>query len=228
MEKATLDLSYTRVLSPVDGLVGLTKVKPGTLVGRGESTLLTTVSKVNPIVLRVAATEADALRVSKRDPSRIGEAPRANDIEMTLADGTVYSQRGSISAVERQINAATGTLTLLVNFPNPDAVLRPGQYGRARILLEMRKGALLVPQRAVQALQSLYSVAVVGGDNKVTFRNVKVGPRVDTMWVIDEGLKPGEQVVAEGLQALTDGTIVRTKPMPAAPAPTSPAAGGAK
>jgi RND family efflux transporter MFP subunit len=218
VEKATLDLGYTRVLSPVDGLVGLTKVKPGTLVGRGESTLLTTVSKVNPIVLRVAATEADALRVSKRDPSRIGEAPRANDIEMTLADGTVYSQKGSISAVERQVNAATGTLTLLINFPNPDSVMRPGQYGRARILLEMRKAALLVPQRAVQVLQSLYSVAVVGGDSKVAFRNVKVGPRVDTMWVIEDGLKPGEQVVAEGLQALSDGIVVRTKPMPAAPA----------
>ena len=224
IEQATLNLGYTRVASPIDGLVGTTKVKPGSLVGRGESTLLTTVSEINPIVLSVGVTEADYLKVAKRDPSKAGEEPRAGGIELTLADGTVYPHTGTIRTVERNVNAATGTLNVQINFPNPDAVIRPGQYGRARILLEMRKGALLVPQRAVQALQSLYSVAVVGSDNKVAFRNVKVGPRVDTLWVIDEGLKPGEQVVAEGLQALTDGMTVRTKPMPPAAAAAAPAA----
>jgi membrane fusion protein, multidrug efflux system len=214
IDKATLDLGYTRVLAPVDGLAGTTKVKPGSLVGRGDATLLTTVSELNPIVLRVAATEADYLRVAKRDPSRIGDAPKAGGIEMTLADGTVFPQTGTVRTVERAINASTGTLSLQIAFQNPNMILRPGQYGRARILLEMRKGALLVPQRAVQALQSLYSVAVVGGDNKVAFRNVKVGPKVDTLWVIEEGLKPGDQVVAEGLQALSDGITVRTKPLP--------------
>jgi membrane fusion protein (multidrug efflux system) len=223
VERATLDLGYTKVLAPVAGLIGLTKVKPGSLVGRGESTLLTTVSTINPIVLRVGATEADVLRVSKRDPSRIGDAPKAGDIQLSLADGSVFPQTGTIATIERQVNAATGTLTVLINFPNPDSVLRPGQYGRARILLDMRKGALLVPQRAVQALQSLYSVAVVAGDNKVAFKNVKVGPRVDALWVIEDGLTPGDQVVAEGLQALTDGMVVRTKPMPA----QAPAAGTA-
>jgi membrane fusion protein (multidrug efflux system) len=221
IDKATLDLSYTRILAPVDGLAGTTKVKPGSFVGRGEATLLTTVSQLNPIVLRVAATEADYLKVAKRDPSKIEQAPSAGGIEMTLADGTLYPHTGTIRTVERAVNAATGTLGLQIDFPNPENIVRPGQYGRARILLEMRRGAILVPQRAVQALQSLYSVAVVGGDNKVAFRNVKVGPKVDTLWVIDEGLKPGEQVVAEGLQALTDGATVRTKPMPATP----PAAG---
>ena len=221
IEKATLDLSYTRILAPVDGLAGTTKVKPGSLVGRGDATLLTTVSQLNPIVLTVAATEADYRRVAKRDPSRTGEEPRAANIEMTLADGSIYPYKGTVTTVERAINASTGTLSMQINFPNPDNVVRPGQYGRARILLEMRKGALLVPQRAVQALQSLYSVAVVGGDNKVSFRNVKVGPKVDTLWVIEDGVKPGEQVVAEGLQALTDGITVRTKPMPATP--TTPA-----
>jgi membrane fusion protein (multidrug efflux system) len=217
IDKATLDLSYTRVVSPVDGLAGLTKVKPGSFVGRGDATLLTTVSQINPIVLRVAATEADYLKVAKRDPSKIEAAPSAGGIEMTLADGTVYPQTGSITAVDRNINASTGTLALQISFPNKENIVRPGQYGRARILLEMRRGAMLVPQRAVQALQSLYSVAVVGGDNKVTFRNVKVGPKVDTLWVIEDGVKPGEQVVAEGLQALSDGITVRTKPMPATP-----------
>ena len=214
VEKATLDLGYTRVLSPVDGLSGTTKVKPGSLVGRGESTLLTTISHINPIVLSVSATEADYLKVAKRDPTRTGEEPRAANIEMTLADGAVYPEKGVVTTVERAVNASTGTLTLQINFPNPDNVLRPGQYGRARILLEMHRGALLVPQRAVQELQSLRSVAVVGSDNKVTFRNVKAGPKVENLWVIEDGLKPGEQVVAEGLQALSDGVTVRTKPMP--------------
>jgi membrane fusion protein (multidrug efflux system) len=120
------------------------------------------------------------------------------------------------------VNSATGTLGVQLYFPNPDNVIRPGQYGRARMLLDTKEGALLVPQRAVQELQNLYSVAIVGADGKVAFRNVKVGPRVDSLWVIEEGLKPGEQVVAEGLQALRDGMTVRTKPM-AAPAAESTA-----
>ena len=146
-------------------------------------------------------------------------------IELVLADGATYPHPGTIGPVERAVNASTGTLGVQLYFPNPDNVLRPGQYGRARLLLDTKAGALLVPQRAVQELQNLYSVAIVGGDGKIAFRNVKVGPRVDTLWVIEEGLKPGEQVVAEGLQSLRDGMTVRTKPMaaPAAAARTEPA-----
>jgi membrane fusion protein (multidrug efflux system) len=214
VDKATLDLGYTRVYSPINGLVGITQVKPGNLVGRGESTLLTTVSQIDPIIFHVGVSEADYLRVIKRDPSRAGAEPRAAGIQLTLADGTVYPQTGQLGPVERAVNATTGTLGVQILFPNTDSVLRPGQYGRARILLDTKTGALLVPQRAVQELQSLYSVAVVSGD-KVAFRNVKVGPRVDALWVIEEGLKPGEQVVAEGLQAIRDGMTVRAKPMPA-------------
>jgi len=214
IDKAQLDLGYTKVSSPVDGLIGFTKVKPGTLVGRGESTLLATVSQINPIVLRVGVAEADYLRVIKQRDASQGDQPAIDRrIELTLADGSVYPQPGKVKTVERAVNAATGTLSLQLEFANPNNVVRPGQYGRARILLEMRKDALLVPQRAVQELQSLRSVAVVTG-NKVEFRNVKAGPRVDSMWVIEEGLKPGDQVVAEGLQALRDGIEVRTKPMP--------------
>src|SRR4051812_5495318 len=187
VEKAQLDLGYTKVNSPVDGLIGFTKVKPGTLVGRGESTLLTTVSQITPIVLNVGVTEADYLRVIKqRDASR-GDQPIDRRIELTLADGSIYGEPGKIKTAERAVNAATGTLTVQMEFANPNNVVRPGQYGRARILLEMRKDALLVPQRAVQELQSLRSVAVVSG-GKVQFRNVKAGARVDSMWVIEEGL----------------------------------------
>jgi membrane fusion protein (multidrug efflux system) len=219
VEKATLDLSYTRITSPIDGLVGTTKVNAGNLVGRGESTLLTTVSKIDPIIFKVGVTEADYLKVIKRDPSRAGQEPRASGIELTLADGTVHPQTGSLGPVDREVNGATGTLGAQIIFPNPNSVLRPGQYGRARLLIETKRNALLVPQRAVQELQDLHRVAVVSGGSKVEFRNVKVGPRVDALWVIEEGIQPDDTVVAEGLQAITDGMTVRTKPLSAAGAP---------
>jgi len=180
VEKATLDLGYTRVRAPIDGLVGLTKVKPGSLVGRGESTLLTTISQINPIVLRVGVTEADYLRVVKRNPGRTGEDPRAGGIELTLADGSTHPETGTVSNVERAVNASTGTLSLQITFANPSNVVRPGQYGRARLLLETRRNAMLVPQRAVQELQNLRSVAVVGPDNKVrstTSRSARASSR---------------------------------------------------
>jgi membrane fusion protein (multidrug efflux system) len=214
VDKATLDLSYTKITSPINGLVGTTQVKPGSLVGRGESTLLTTVSVIDPMIFRVAIPEADYLSIIKRDPKRAGRQGTASGIQLTLADGTTHPQTGTVGPVDRAINASTGTLGVQFYFPNPLSVLRPGQYGRARVLLDTKAGALLVPQRAVQELQNLFSVAVVSGDGKVAFRNVKVGPRVDTLWVIEDGLKPGEKVVAEGLQALREGMSVRTKPMP--------------
>jgi membrane fusion protein (multidrug efflux system) len=216
VQKATLDLSYTRVTAPISGMVGTTLVKPGNLVGRGQNTLLTTISQIDPMLFRVGVTEADYLRVAKREPSRVGEAPRAAGIQLTLSDGTVYPQSGRVATVDRAVDPTTGTLGLQLEFPNPQLLLRPGQYGRARLLLETKPGALLVQQRAVQELQNLYSVAVVGGDNKVALRNVKVGQRVDALWVVEEGVKPGDRVVVEGLQRISDGMIVAPKPAPVA------------
>ncbi len=217
VEKATLDLSYTRISSPIDGLVGITQVKPGNLVGRGESTLLTTISQINPILFRVAATEADYLRYSKRQSQRAtGGSPLADGIQLTLADGSVYAHTGRVNLVDRAVDPTTGTLGIQLEFANPDLLLRPGQYGRVRLLLDTRMGALLVPQRSVQELQNLYNVAVVGADNKVAFRSVKVGQRVGSLWVIEEGLKMGERVVSEGLQRIQDGMTVVAKPAPAA------------
>jgi membrane fusion protein, multidrug efflux system len=213
--KAKLDLGYTRVTSPISGLVGTTRVKPGNLVGKAEPTLLTTVSQIDPMLFKIGVTEADFLRIMRRFPGRVGAAPQAGGIELTLADGIVYPQKGQVGAIERAVNPATGTLGVQLVFPNPQFVLRPGQYGRARLLIDTRRNALLVPQRAVQELQNLFSVAVVKPDNKVAFRNVMVGPRVDTLWVIASGLKPGERVVAEGLQRIRDGMTVNAKPMPA-------------
>jgi membrane fusion protein (multidrug efflux system) len=212
VDKATLDLGYTRVFSPISGLIGTTRVKPGNLVGKGEPTLLTTVSQIDPINFRAGVTEAEFLRVTKRFPERVGNAPRAIGIELTLSDGTRHPYTGRVGVVDRAVNPATGTIGVKLEFPNTGFILRPGQYGRARILIDTRKNALLVPQRAVQELQNQFSVAVVKPDQTVSFRNVKVGPRVASMWVIDEGLKPNEQVVAEGLQKIKDGMTVRTKP----------------
>jgi membrane fusion protein (multidrug efflux system) len=229
VEKATLDLSYTRIASPINGLIGTTQVKAGNLVGRGESTLLTTVSQIDPMLFRVGVTEADYLRIARRvqgEGGSAGQAPRTREgIELTLADGTKYPQTGRVNTVERAVDPTTGTLGLELIFPNPQQILRPGQYGRVRILIETKPGALLVPQRAVQELQNLYSVAVVQ-DGKVAFRNVKVGQRVGSLWVIEDGLKAGEQVVVEGLQRIQEGMAVSAKPAPATPTGNTAAPAG--
>jgi membrane fusion protein (multidrug efflux system) len=144
-------------------------------------------------------------------------------IELILADGTLHPYKGKVDAIERAVDPTTGTLAIQVSFPNPKRLLRPGQYGRVRFVSQVKKGALLVPQRAVSELQNLYSVAVVGADNKVSFRNVKVGPRVDGLWVIEDGLKPGERVVVEGLQRVREGAVVSPKAVPS-PSPGTGAA----
>lgn len=214
-EKASLDLSYTRITAPISGLIGTSQVKPGNLVGRGENTLLTTISQIDPILFKAGVTEADYLRVARRATDRIGATPQKGGIQLTLSDGSVYGHEGTIEVVDRAVNPTTGTLGIQMRFPNPEQVLRPGQYGRARILLDTRAQAMLVPQRAVQELQNLYSVAVVTSDNKIVFRNVKVGPRVDSLWVLEDGVKPGEKIVVEGLQRIRDGMTVTPKPAPA-------------
>jgi membrane fusion protein (multidrug efflux system) len=215
VDKAALDLGYTKITAAIDGLVGITALKPGNLVGRGESTLLTTISQIDPILVRVAATEADYLRYSKEQSGRqTGESPVSSGITLTLADGSRYPQTGKVDSVDRAVDPTTGTLGIQIRFPNPDLLLRPGQYTRARLLLETKSNALLVPQRAVQELQNLTSVAVVDASNKVAFRTVKAGLRVGSLWVIDEGLKPGEKVVSEGLQRIQDGMTVSAKPAP--------------
>jgi membrane fusion protein (multidrug efflux system) len=221
VEKATLDLSYTKVTSPIDGLVGVTQVKPGNLVGRGESTLLTTISQINPMLFHVAVTEADYLRYTKRQPARTDKGATATGIQLTLADGSTYAHTGRINLVDRAVDPTTGTLGIQLEYPNPDLLLRPGQYGRARLLLETATGAMLVPQRAVQELQSIYSVAVVDASNKVAFHTVKVGQRVGSQWVILEGVNPGDHVVVEGLQRIQDGMTVVAKPAPDAGAAKS-------
>jgi membrane fusion protein (multidrug efflux system) len=225
VEKAQLDLGYATIYAPLDGLIGTTKVKTGNLVGRGESTLLVTISQIDPILFRAGIAEAEYLRVAKRaqdDLSAGRTGTSATPVQLILADGTTHPHEGRLDAVERNVDATTGTLALQIKFPNPDRLVRPGQFGRVRAVIDTKKDALLVPQRAVQELQNLYNIAVVGPDNKVSFRTVTVGPREGTLWVIEEGLKPGEKVVVEGLQRLREGLTVVPKPAP--PAGAAPAA----
>ncbi len=209
VEKATLDLSYTRVRSPIDGLIGTTRVKEGALVGRGENTLLTTVSTIDPVIFRAGVAEAEYLRI-RQQLQKSGAAADLQKVrvQLLLADGTRYAHEGRLEFAERAVDTSTGTLMIQFRFPNPERLLRPGQYGRARFVIDQRVNALLVPQRAVQEMQGTYSIAVVGGDGTVAFRTVKVGPRIETMWVVEEGVKPGDRVVVEGLQRIRDGMKV--------------------
>jgi membrane fusion protein (multidrug efflux system) len=218
LEASQLDLGYATITAPLDGLIGTTKVKTGNLVGRGESTLLVTISQIDPILFRAGIAEAEYLKVARRVSEQRAQGIAQGEkipIELILADGTVHPHEGQLDAVERNIDTLTGTIALQIKFPNPERLVRPGQFGRVRFVIDKKAGALLVPQRAVQELQNLYNLAVVGADNKVSFRTIKVGPREGTLWVIEEGLKPGERVIVEGLQRVADGTVVNPKPAPA-------------
>ena len=234
LDKAQLDLGYTTIRAPLSGLADLTKVKPGNLVGRGESTLLTTISIVDPIYFTASITEADYLKFAQRlvaDGS--GRRQGGADIDLILADGTVYAHKGRVDAAQRAVDPKTGTLAIRSLFPNPERIIRPGQYGRVRFVSETLKGAVCVSQKAVSELQGVFQIVVIGGDRKAEIRTVKMGPRFGDLWVVSEGLKAGETVVVEGLQQVKPGAEVVAKPVselaakpaaaPPAPAPAAPA-----
>jgi RND family efflux transporter MFP subunit len=210
---ARLNLGFTQLISPIDGIAGLAQQQVGALVSPA-SGAVTTVSTVDPIKVYFTVSEQEYLDFNRRFPtqaSRDAETGRL-PLELILADGTVYPQTGKFFFADRQVNQTTGAIRLAGLFPNPGNILRPGQYGRVRTSTRTHLGALLVPQRAVTELQGTYQVAVVDGENKVSIRTVKVGDRAGTLWIIDEGLKPGERVVAEGLQKVGPGMTV--KPLP--------------
>ena len=208
--QAQLDLGYTNITSPVDGVIGTTQKKVGSLVGRGE-TVLNTVSQLNPILFRCAIAEAEYLRLARRGADRDKSLEKKFGVELILADGTVFPHKGRLDAIERAVDPTTGTLTGQFRFPNPEDILRPGQYGKARLVTDVKEGAVLVPQLAVQEIQGLYSVMVVKPDATVEQRMVKAGERVGNLWIIDSGLKPGEKVIVEGLQKVKPGVKVAAK-----------------
>jgi RND family efflux transporter MFP subunit len=208
LEQAELNLEFTNVRSLVDGVAGIAAGQVGNLVG--PQIVLTTVSQVEPVKAYFTVSEQEYLAFVKRNPTAADRAAREKqfELDLILADGSTYPRKGKFFAADRQVDIQTGSIRLAGLFPNPGNVLRPGQFGRVRFISYTRKGALLVPQKSVVELQGSYQVAVVGSDNKVTLRAVTVGERTGAMWIVNEGLKPQERVVVEGVQKVRENMQV--------------------
>ena len=212
VKSAELNLEYTKITAPIDGIAGFVTAQVGDLVGPSSGPL-TTISQVDPIKAVVTAGEQGFTEFVTRypDPEKREERLRNFEFELVLGNGTVYPQKGKFYALDRNIDVKTGSIRFEVTFPNPGNLLRPGQFGRVRVVYDTRKGALLVPEEAVTELQGNYQVAVVGDDNKASIRPVKVGQRFGGMWEITEGVKPGERVIVQGAQKVQEGTAVTPK-----------------
>lgn len=223
VETAKLNLGWTQVRSPIGGIAGIAPVQVGDLVT--PATVLTTVSQVDPIKVNFPISEQEYLRAADRikEHQAKGRSKDEPDLELILGDGTPYKYPGHFYRVNRQIDIETGTIEVQGIFPNPDALLRPGQYAKVRAANRSQRNALLVPQRAVQETQGQYQVAVVGADNTVALRNVTPGDRVGSLWIINDGLHAGERVVTEGLQKVKDGIEVAPQPDPATEPSPAPA-----
>lgn len=215
VEQAMLNLQYTKIVAPIDGVAGISSAQIGDLVGGPIGPVLTTISTLDPIRVYFPISEQEYIRVAPevnrfdaKDPE--SGKPRT-ELELILADGSIYPGKGVVDFVNRQVNSTTGTIRIGARFPNPGNSLRPGQYARVRAATKTKPGALLVPQRSVSEIQGIRRVAVVGADSKVSFRTVTTGERIGSEWIIDEGLKPGERVIVEGLQKVRDGMTVNAR-----------------
>ena len=211
VEQAQLNLGFTSVRSLVDGIAGMATTQMGNLVS--PSTVLTTVSQLDPIKVYFPISEQEYLQFTSKLLKKTSDSGllRASDspvLDLILSDGSAYPHKGQVIFTDRQVDPQTGTIRVVAGFPNPGNILRPGQFGRVRALLGVRRGAVLVPQRCVTELQGTYEVAVVAAQNTISIRKVKVGDRVGSLWVINEGLSPGEAVVAEGTSKVRDGMMV--------------------
>ncbi|MEF8730129.1 MAG: efflux RND transporter periplasmic adaptor subunit [Accumulibacter sp.] len=221
LKTAKLNLGFTRISSPISGIAGIARAQIGDLLSPSGAEL-TTVSSVDPIKVYFNISEQEYLKVATA-ASAAGRSTEDVPLELILVDGSIYPHQGKVSVLNRQVDVTTGTFKVASLFPNANNLLRPGQFGRIRATMQVVKGALLVPQRAVTEMQGKFLLAVVGADNKVDIRPVVVGDRIGSDWLISEGLKPGERVVAEGTQKVRPGMTVETKPfVPAAPAPGAP------
>jgi len=228
VKSAELNLGFTRIYSPIDGIAGIAQAQVGNLIqtNNPNAGALTTVSTVDPIKAYFTLSEQEYLGFTRQNTGQNNsqnkwDATEKNlRLELILSDGSTYPQPGRFFVADRQVDQKTGSIRMAGLFPNPGNMLRPGQYGRVRAITGVRKAAMLVPQRAVTELQGGFRVAVVDAHNKVSIRTVKVGERVDSLWVIEEGLKPGEQVVAEGTQKVGPDALVSPKPYSK---PSSPA-----
>ena len=216
VRSAQLNVEFTRIVSPIDGIVGRAQAQVGDLVqpNNPNSPPLTTVSTVDPIKVYFTIGEQQYLAFTKLNliEARKGASVVQIELELILADGTTYPHKGSFYYADRQVDQKTGAIRIAGIFPNPGNILRPGQYGRVRAVTTTKNNALLVPQRAVSQMQGGYQVAVVGTDNRIELRAIKVGDHSGSMWIVDEGLKPGERVVVEGIQRVRSGLLVNPQP----------------
>jgi membrane fusion protein (multidrug efflux system) len=211
VEQAQLNLEFTKIKSPIDGIASIARAQIGDLVGPATGEL-TTVSTVDPIKAYYNVTEQAYLNFTRQfttENDRYGRL-RQLEIQLILTDGTVYPLKGKIYAADRQIGLTTGALRVVALFPNPGNSLRPGEFARVRVKLDTKHDSLLVPQRAVSELQGSYQVAVVEAGNKIHIQPVRVGDRTGNLWVIEEGLRPGQRVVVEGVQKVREGMAVTT------------------
>ncbi|MGA2415891.1 MAG: efflux RND transporter periplasmic adaptor subunit [Candidatus Sulfotelmatobacter sp.] len=216
VETAQINLDFTRLTAPIDGIAGQAQLQVGALVNLSSGPV-TSVSTVDPIKVYFTVGEPQYLAWRKRFPSETSRlaADKNLHLELILADGSTYPHEGAFYFADRQVNEGTGAIKLAGLFPNPDNILRPGGYGKVRAAVRLQQDALLVPQRAVSELQGSYQVAAVDDANKISIRTVKVGDRVGNQWIIAEGLKPGERIVAEGVQKVRPGMQVNPKPFAA-------------
>jgi membrane fusion protein (multidrug efflux system) len=213
VETAKINLNFTRLVAPIDGIAGQAQLQVGALVNLSSGPV-TSVSTVDPIKVYFTVGEPQYLAWRKRFPTETSRlaADRNLRLELILADGSSYAHEGTFYFADRQVNESTGAIRIAGLFPNPGNILRPGGYGKVRAAVRLQQDALLVPQRAVSELQGSYQVATVDDKNKVSIRAVKVGDLVDSQWIIADGLKPGERVVAEGVQKVRPGMQVIPKP----------------
>lgn len=221
LRQAQLNLQFTRITAPVTGIAGIANPGIGDLVGPSDAQPLMTMSTVNPIKAYLKISEQDYLKLARKIEQGRGAGEAPPPAQIVLADGTLYPHQGQFFAVDRDVDQQTGTIRLAALFPNPNNILRPGGFVRVRVTVRDIQGALLVPQRAVNELQTSYEIAVVGGENKVEIRSVKVGDRVGTLWVIEDGIKSSDRVIVEGAQKVRDGELI--KPMPWSPSTVSKA-----
>lgn len=210
---AEVNLEFTKIRSPIDGLAGIAQAQIGDLVGPS-GPLLTTVSTIDPIKVYFTASEQSYLAYRRQHPNETERATHEQELELQLilADGSVYPLLGKFSFAGREVNPTTGTIQLVGTFPNPNYVLRPGQFARVRAKTQIRKNTLVVPQRAVTELQGGYQVAVVDEHDHVHLQNVSLGEEVGRDWIIEKGLKAGERVVVEGTEKVKEGTAVTPQP----------------
>ena len=212
LRASKIQLGYTKIYSPISGIIGKTKAKVGDFVGRSPNpVILNTVSRIDTVLVEFFITETQYLLVARHRLSQNDSADknsRGGELELILADGSLYGHKGKFNFINREVDPTTGAMLLQASFPNPQELLRPGQFAKVKALVKVVKDGILIPQRCVMELQGLYSVYVVGDGDKVQTREVKVGPKIKQFWLITEGLKPEEKVVYEGLQKVKDGAVV--------------------